>query len=53
MIIELKTKYHTEYVHETVTFEDAGEYVEIKSDGYHVLVKKSELRKVLTVMCED
>lgn len=53
MKIELTTKDHTEFVTDKVTFKEDGDYVEVKKDGCTFSVKKSELRKVLMIICED
>lgn len=52
MKIEVKTKEHTDYYEDIVTFEDDGDFVEINHRG-SFSIRKSELKKVLYVLCED
>lgn len=53
MKIELKTGENTSYFTDRVTFEDDGDYIKISYNGDYFDVKKAELRKVLTVLCDE
>ncbi|WP_180968060.1 hypothetical protein [Cytobacillus massiliigabonensis] len=53
MIIELTTKEHSDYVDDKVKFEAWGEWIEINHNGTVFTIRKKELRKVLTVLCEE
>ncbi|MEH6941617.1 hypothetical protein [Bacillus sp. JJ722] len=53
--IEVKTSAHTDYCNDTVTFQNIWRngYIEINHNGALFEVEKSDLRKVLTILCED
>ncbi|MED3839303.1 Uncharacterised protein [Niallia circulans] len=52
--IELTTKQHTDWVDDKVTFEDDCDFIEINHhNGSTFSIRKTELRKVLHVLCEE
>lgn len=54
MKIEIKTESHTEWSSDIAAFEEQGEVVEIThNNGFCFRVSKSELLKVVRVLCSD
>ncbi|MDH5159883.1 hypothetical protein [Heyndrickxia oleronia] len=55
IVVTLTTDMHTDYRDDEVTFKESWRdgYIEINHEGSHFNVRKSELRKVLTLLCEE
>jgi hypothetical protein len=53
MKIEVETGENTSYFCDKAIFEAKGDYIEISYNGDYFDVKKSDMRKILTILCED
>lgn len=55
IVVTLTTDMHNDYSDDKVTFKESRDdrYIEINHEGHYFNVRKSELRKVLTLLCEE